>query len=86
MIKSDVRLDLRVCHMVCAPSKRLIYNTASRKQKEAIKLFEAHGDLLWEEAVAQGYTVMKCFIQAVDKTYESLHTFNADGQNIRSQS
>lgn len=68
----EVRLDMRKCHMVCSPFGALVYWTASRKQKQTIGIFEQRYGRSWQDAVADGYRVMKCFVHTVDKTDQSL--------------
>jgi hypothetical protein len=68
------RLDMSRMFMVHAPNGTPIYWTTSRKASASVATIAFKYSKTWEEMVAEGYTLKKCFYNAINVTYR---TFNS---------
>jgi hypothetical protein len=71
------RADMSRMFMVYAPAPNFapIYWTASRKASGSVSLIAYRYGKSWEEMVLEGYSLRKCFYNAINVTYR---TFNDD--------
>jgi len=60
------------CFVIMTPENWMLYQFVHRRLKDTCMAFEKAYDMDWEDAVEKGFTVLKLFGTAVDKTEASL--------------